>query len=1193
MGTHDDAPDRASRPGGGTRDGGAAGPGAAGRGNRTTRDLPARRGPAARGASGADVPSATGRDHADPFADDDPFGMHLIGDERRHGGEAENAYMSVRAYDAAGALLDMWAGPSFFHGAPPATYAAKRQRGRWRWTFDGKPTRDGERLKLDSDVAGSRGVRVGDWAPADAVHLTVGFHGLVAPFGNGPIQVDDRSPLSIPGELTPTTADGAEPVDPDAPGRLRGPLATNATASSGDLEVTQLADAAFFRVGNSTLHVANGSERDVCIWEIEPQTSRDQRVVSLQTTPGVIVTLANDPASPQIVFHRRTVPDPSLLPTSGGDSVLRGPGSITAVGDPYRVLLQLDNTNIHIQCLDPETRFAYHVAPEWSGEHGEERVVHIVATPGVKVDEWRLRAPDGSKPGGGDRRLVPNTIYVQDPELVPRQGTPIDPAGLLHTERRVYGKAEDGRRLGTAVTTGNAGVTVRDNKYGATITIEPTDPSVGARFAWQLVHPEDEGQNGGSVEFRALVGPGVFVHVHEVNRGLPTDDMPGPYDDFGINVDLRQIDDVSKIPAQGEPLSRAFLSQFPSRRPDTQTFPDQGTAWNAAHAVSEAVKSNPELGPDAAIGAVPVLGELVDLAEASIGYDKWGRKLSPSERIVIAAAVLLPFVAGAALVGGTKLVRGARRMSHAAREVEAIAEASGKSIDEMQAILARLDRLPAETRAEIRRVKHAIDNGLPVGAAELERLSDAFDGVGLGRMPRADGPIELAPGPRVAVEAGDPRLGAGAVTPSGERPPPLREPPPGTPRGECFVAGTLVWTPRGTVPIESLAVGDQVHSAFVERGVLCPVVASVKRVFCRQVAHVVRLDFGTAAVVCSLEHPFFVAERGWVAAGALDASAHILSQDGCSAVLASSSEATGRFDVYNIEVDAAHDYFVTALGLLVHNKPMAAATPRSNDLHRRAVDLPADIEGRDALVDEAKRLMEEAVAAERAGNHLDDGFHSRLSVLAERIELAELPGAARALVRRVKTLGHRAGSLPMTEEARWGAIGEVRQLEEDVETLASLVGRHPTEHELVVQYEEAQRRYASLDRRVAELAPVVEASVWGDRLARARWTDHGGKHLAAATDEEARMLSTPTDVNPDPPSQYLPGTDNARVEREALAKGKVIRGDINVVGGTVHVKYDAGVVVGYDRGMPVSTVRAEITAGDVFHGHPRRFEGEP
>lgn len=74
---------------------------------------------------------------------------------------------------------------------------------------------------------------------------------------------------------------------------------------------------------------------------------------------------------------------------------------------------------------------------------------------------------------------------------------------------------------------------------------------------------------------------------------------------------------------------------------------------------------------------------------------------------------------------------------------------------------------------------------------------------------------------------------------------------------ECFVRGTVVDTPNGPKPIESISIGDDVYSA-----------AGIDQVYgvSRKVAtSAVRITAGKASFVCSENHPFLTA-RGWVSA---------------------------------------------------------------------------------------------------------------------------------------------------------------------------------------------------------------------------------------------------------------------------------------------------------------------------------------
>ena len=121
------------------------------------------------------------------------------------------------------------------------------------------------------------------------------------------------------------------------------------------------------------------------------------------------------------------------------------------------------------------------------------------------------------------------------------------------------------------------------------------------------------------------------------------------------------------------------------------------------------------------------------------------------------------------------------------------------------------------------------------------------------------------------------------------------------------------------------------------------------------------------------------------------------------------------------------------------------------------------------------------------------------------------------------------------------------------------------------------------DRRHDDIAHggYYKRKAWRTRLQTASYSDHGRKHLQARTEEDAKQISRNGDA------QYLPSVNNGALEREALQNGEVIRGEPSDRGSTVHVKYDFGYPVGYFKGRRVTSIRAEITSGNVFHGHPR------
>lgn len=110
-----------------------------------------------------------------------------------------------------------------------------------------------------------------------------------------------------------------------------------------------------------------------------------------------------------------------------------------------------------------------------------------------------------------------------------------------------------------------------------------------------------------------------------------------------------------------------------------------------------------------------------------------------------------------------------------------------------------------------------------------------------------------------------------------------------------------------------------------------------------------------------------------------------------------------------------------------------------------------------------------------------------------------------------------------------------------------------------------------------------DRQAWAKRLKGAKCSTHGGKHLKARTAEDAATLSGTGRQH----AQYLPEVDNAALELEALRKGTVVRGNPADPGDTVHVVHDFGREIGYANGEPTTWIRAELTSGSVFHGHPR------
>jgi RHS repeat-associated protein len=139
----------------------------------------------------------------------------------------------------------------------------------------------------------------------------------------------------------------------------------------------------------------------------------------------------------------------------------------------------------------------------------------------------------------------------------------------------------------------------------------------------------------------------------------------------------------------------------------------------------------------------------------------------------------------------------------------------------------------------------------------------------------------------------------------------------------CFVAGTKVLTPNGEKNIEEITVGDSVFStADIRIDGLSQSAErqEVTRTFSRVVSEVIDIKVGGETVTTTAEHPFWVVRQGWIAAAELRRGSALLTRAGTVIHVDSVTRRLGRFAVYNFEVGNSHTYFVSRLGVFVHNQ---------------------------------------------------------------------------------------------------------------------------------------------------------------------------------------------------------------------------------------------------------------------------------
>ena len=139
----------------------------------------------------------------------------------------------------------------------------------------------------------------------------------------------------------------------------------------------------------------------------------------------------------------------------------------------------------------------------------------------------------------------------------------------------------------------------------------------------------------------------------------------------------------------------------------------------------------------------------------------------------------------------------------------------------------------------------------------------------------------------------------------------------------CFAAGTPVLTPEGDKPIEQLRAGDIVLSRD-EASVHGPVEGKlVEELFVRE-GVILELTICGRVIRTTKEHPFYVQDRGWTAAGDLKIGDLLATRD-CRWLRVDNLADTARVEtVYNLRVADFHTYFVGSgawgFGVWAHNR---------------------------------------------------------------------------------------------------------------------------------------------------------------------------------------------------------------------------------------------------------------------------------
>ena len=126
----------------------------------------------------------------------------------------------------------------------------------------------------------------------------------------------------------------------------------------------------------------------------------------------------------------------------------------------------------------------------------------------------------------------------------------------------------------------------------------------------------------------------------------------------------------------------------------------------------------------------------------------------------------------------------------------------------------------------------------------------------------------------------------------------------------------MVSTENGLKKIEEIEIGDKVWSFNEETKI--NELKEVVTLFRNNADLLIEVSIDKEKIICTIRHPFFV-NNSWVEAKNLKIGDKLSLKDGKNAIITNLLKVERQTKVYNFEVKDNHNYYVSELGVLVHN----------------------------------------------------------------------------------------------------------------------------------------------------------------------------------------------------------------------------------------------------------------------------------
>ena len=380
---------------------------------------------------------------------------------------------------------------------------------------------------------------------------------------------------------------------------------------------------------------------------------------------------------------KRVIIPTTFVPLTPGSPVYGLPSDFVAEVSPTGAVLKWRSCQITLRVLDPlpgaKRLFAYELVRPLFRQRLYP-IIRIVAAPGVRIETTGF--PSGWYTPSYENPII-EVYRVQDPALVPSQGSSINPA--------LYSGADTSFLEGTPLALFPPIDVIRrpdgvDFVHKSGLVFSVTAPYLHpfARFAYEVIPGVPYA--GSNLRYtptviKLVITPYVKVVLRGATRGQVILDPV---------IELYQVGRIEDVPAQGTPIKPIGrrLDEYPA---EAELSLEQTLAIASFEAV---------------ISLIPVVGVLYNLAEATYGIatgrDFWGRPLNEMDVTLMGLGAVLPLVHAAG-----PIIARAARLGKAVRSIEAA-----------EGLIRGAEGLSDLERAHVERWKGLITTGKAIPEAE-------------------------------------------------------------------------------------------------------------------------------------------------------------------------------------------------------------------------------------------------------------------------------------------------------------------------------------------------------------------------------------------------------------------------------------------------------------------------------------------